>query len=164
MRSLRSIGLALLLVGFLFKVMHWPGASITLLLGCLCIVAAVAWLFMKRDRALTAGEVIRPLGGVLLLVSALAHALHWPGGTLAMFGMVLLVAAVLLSDRTHVDLPRLADLRAPLLLGVGALLVAGGLFFSAMHWPTAGVQLALGLACGAVWTLLAMRPSRSQVS
>ena len=70
---------------------------------------------------------------------------------------VLLVAATLLSDRTHIDLPRLSDLRAPVLLYVGLALVMGGFLFKTMHWPTAGIQIAVGLACGAIWTLLPKR-------
>ncbi|MBK8498389.1 MAG: hypothetical protein IPL52_06115 [Flavobacteriales bacterium] len=157
MRTLRSIGIALLLVGFLFKVMHWPGATMSLISGCLTIACSIALTFIRKGNSLSAGEVIRPIGGLLLLVTSLMHSLNVPGGTLAFYGSVLLVAATLLSDRTHIDLPRLSDLRAPVLLFAGLALVVGGFFFKAMHWPTAGIQIAVGLACGTIWTLLPKR-------
>ena len=156
MRMLRSIGIALLLVGFLFKVMHWPGAGLSLVLGCATLAVGVV-VYLLKGRSLSAGEVIRPLGGVMLLITALAQAMNWPGGTLALYGTVVLVAVSLLSDRTHIDLPRLADLHAPLLLGVGLVLAVSGFGFKLMHWPTAGIQISLGLLCGVVWTLLPKR-------
>ncbi|HEY0977320.1 MAG TPA: hypothetical protein VGE21_07595 [Flavobacteriales bacterium] len=156
MRMLRSIGIALLLVGFLFKVMHWPGASLALVLGCAVLAVRVA-VVLSKGRLLSAGEMIRPIAGVLLLITALMHALQWPGGTLALYSMVVLVAVTLLSDRTRVDLPRLTDLHAPGLLAVGLVLVCTGFIFHLMHWPTAGIQLSLGLLCGVVWTLLPKR-------
>ena len=157
MRTIRSIGIALLLVGFLFKLMHWPGATISLISGCITIAASIALTFIRKGNTLSAGEVIRPLGGLLLLVTSLLHSLNVPGGTLAFYGSVLLVAATLLSDRTHIDLPRLSDLHAPVLLYAGLALVVVGFLFKTMHWPTAGIQIASGLACGAVWTLLPKR-------
>lgn len=162
MRTLRTVGIALLLVGFLFKVMHWPGASMSLLAGCLLIASSVALLFLKRDHPLSAGEVIRPVGGLLLLVTALMHTLNWPGGTLVFYGTVVLVAATLLSDRTHIDLPRLGDLRAPALLLVGLALVSGGFLFKVMHWPTANIQILLGLACGVIWMLVPKRTAQQE--
>lgn len=159
MRTFRSIGIALLLLGFLFKVMHWPGATMSLVLGCLAIAANVVLTLVRKGPALSAGEVIRPLGGLLLLITALMHMLHWPGGTLAFYSAVLLVAATLLSDRTHIDLPRLSDLRAPVLLLVGLVLVSGGFLFKVMHWPFASIQIVLGLSCGVIWTLM---PNRAE--
>ncbi|MEO8589536.1 MAG: hypothetical protein ABI432_09220 [Flavobacteriales bacterium] len=160
MRTLRSIGIALLLVGFLFKVMHWPGATVSLLAGCLTIAGSVAFLFLKKGQTLSAGEVIRPLGGLLLLVTALMHILNWPGGTLAFYGTVVVVAATMLSDRTHIDLPRIGDLRAPALLLVGLALVLCGFFFKVMHWPTADIQILLGILCGVVWMLVPKRAAQ----
>ncbi len=157
MRTLRSVGIALLLVGFLFKVMHWPGANISLLAGCLTIAGSVALIFLRSGRALSAGEVIRPIGGLLLLVTALMHVLQWPGGTIAFYGVVVLVGATLLSDRTHIDLPRIGDLRYPALLLTGLALALVGLFFKVMHWPTASILVLLGVACGVVWTLVPKR-------
>jgi len=157
MRTLRSVGISLLLIGFLFKVMHWPGAAISLLAGCLTIAVSVAFLFLKKGQVLSAGEVIRPLAGLLLLVTALMHVLHWPGGTIAFYGVVVLVAATLLSDHTRIDLPRIGDLRAPALLLIGLALVLGGFLFKVMHWPTANIQIMLGILCGVVWTLVPKR-------
>lgn len=162
MRILRSLGISLLLICFLFKVMHWPGANITALVGCLTIAASVVVQFLRKDRPLAAGEVLRPFGGLLLLVTSVMHMLNWPGGTLALYSSVLLVSATLLSERTHIDLPRLSDMRAPLLLLTGLALASGGFIFKVMHWPTAGIQLALGLACGVVWTLLPRRVVRAE--
>ena len=162
MRTLRSIGIALLLIGFLFKVMHWPGATISLLSGCLLIAVSIALLFTQKNNSLSAGEVIRPIGGLLLLFTAMMHTLHWPGGTLAFYGSVLLVAATLLSDRTHIDLPRIGDLRAPRLLFAGLALVLVGIFFKAMHWPGANIQILLGVIGGVVWTLMPDRPVRKE--
>ena len=162
MRTLRSLGIVLLLVGFLFKVMHWPGATISLLVGCLLIAVSIALLFVQRKSTLSAGEVIRPLGGLLLLFTALMHTLHWPGGTLAFYGSIVLVATTLLSDRTRIDLPRISDLRAPALLFAGLALVTGGIFFKALHWPGANIQIMLGVIGGVAWMLLPSRVAQKE--
>ncbi|MEO8067708.1 MAG: hypothetical protein ABI599_08465 [Flavobacteriales bacterium] len=163
MRTLRSVGIALLLVGSLFKMMHWPGATIALLTGFLLAATSVALLLFRKNGPLSAGEVMRPLGGLLLLATALMHGLNWPGGTMAFYGSVLLVSATLLSDRTRIDLPRFGDLPAPTLLLVGLALVASGFIFKVMHWPTADIQILLGILCGVVWTLVPKRAVHKEV-
>ena len=46
---IRSIGIAALIFGILFKVMHWPGANIQLLLG---MTGCAVWFLVPQPRKL----------------------------------------------------------------------------------------------------------------
>lgn len=81
------IGGVTTILGTLFKVMHWPGAGIMLLLG----LAITGMLFMPtalyvnyktkegvRDKATIVAGFI---GGMILTVFALFKIMHWPGAS-----------------------------------------------------------------------------------
>lgn len=59
MRTLRRIGIALLLVSFLCHVLSWSGAVVIDIGGF--IAASIVLTFLHKDGGLSLGEVIRPL-------------------------------------------------------------------------------------------------------
>lgn len=153
MKILRVLALVAMLLGFLFKVMHWPWAHALALSGfVMACIGALAPLL--SGGVATPGALMRPLVGLLLYAGALMNILKLPGGNLAFYGMVVVAIVVLLSDRTHIELKRWDELGARPLLGIGALLTVSGLAFKVMHWPSANIQLILGIACAVVWTLV----------
>jgi hypothetical protein len=153
MKILRSVGIVALLLGYLFKVMHWPGANLLALTGaCLFVAMLIVQFVTGRDR--TIGERLRPGVGVLLVVAGLMHMLNWPGGTLLFYAAALAASFLLLSDRTRVDLPRLGMIRGWALLLSGTLALLCGIVFKALHWPGAGILMVIGIAGCVVWALL----------
>lgn len=80
-----AISVAALLFGSLFKIMHWPGASVLLLLG----IATLSLLFLPlmltlrlRETPTTRDKLVAGLGtmvGILLCLSTLFKIMHWPG-------------------------------------------------------------------------------------
>ncbi len=94
---LGSFGALLVFVGGLFKVMHWPGASIILLLGALfTLIYLFFWLPGALQRASSSKEKtaqIMVFGTcVLTLIGALFRIQHWPfAGPLFMINMIVLI-------------------------------------------------------------------------
>ena len=82
-----TISVAALLFGSFFKIMHWPGANVMLLLGIgtLCLIFLPLMLLLKtketddkRDKlVIGAGTLV----GMLLCTSVLFAIMHWPGRT-----------------------------------------------------------------------------------
>lgn len=162
MKMLRALALVAMLLGFLFKVMHWPGAHALALSGFILACIGVLAPMVSSGSAVQPGALIRPLAGLLLYAGALMNILKLPGGNLAFHGMVVVAIVVLLSDRTQIRLERWDELGGRPLLVTGLLLTSGGLAFKVMHWPSANIQLILGIACGVAWRLLSLRPAARQ--
>ncbi|HNR55050.1 MAG TPA: hypothetical protein PKJ19_07790 [Flavobacteriales bacterium] len=97
--NLRAIGLAGLIVGVLFKTLHWPGAGyIVLLSALLTAVALVLRLASKRGpwtiRISKPGWFAPAV--VMALCGMMFKTMHWPGANIMlMLGMVATAAWVL---------------------------------------------------------------------
>jgi len=95
----------LTIVGTLFKVQHWPGASIMLTLGL--AGTALAFLPMyaayrikeSREKNLESNKRIwigGTIAGILLILGALFKIMHWPGAGIVLISSWSLVAVILL--------------------------------------------------------------------
>ena len=96
------IGGIAFMVGVLFKVMHWPGASITLLLGwgvLLGIFLPLLLISLIRSSSSSKEKRIYTIGIIALILFEMATAFkmfHWPGaGPLMIVGSVLLISVFL---------------------------------------------------------------------
>jgi hypothetical protein len=150
--NLRSIGIAGLILGILFKVQHWPGANVIALAGGLLIIAAVVIGLTTRPLSLSLG--LRSLAGVLLTATVVLKMLHWPFADLAFYGAVGTVLGVIILERATLDPRRVLGVQMPWLLFGSLVLVLSGAFFKVMHWPGASIQLVLGLTGCATWFLI----------
>jgi hypothetical protein len=81
----------IVLIGVLFKIMHWPGASVVLLIG-IVIFAAVYSLSLFIDKQKLAStktqkisNVFVMLAMVLISVGFLFKILHWPGAGIVIY-------------------------------------------------------------------------------
>jgi len=76
---------AIVLIGVLFKIMHWPGASIALTIGVVMFAAVyVLLLFSEKQRyATTAIQKVSNyfvlIAMALISVGFLFKMMHWPG-------------------------------------------------------------------------------------
>lgn len=143
-----------MLLGFLFKVMHWPGAHVLALSGFVLASAGTLLPLLSGRTPQAPGNVVRPVLGLLLYGTGLMSMMQVPGGTLAFYGSVAVAIMVLLSDRTRIELQRWDELRIRGLLVASLLLAMSGVLFKVMHWPSANIQLILGITCGVIWTLV----------
>lgn len=82
-----AIAVVALLTGSFFKIMHWPGASVMLILGIgtLSLLFLPLMLILKtREANNKRDKVVATLGtltGMLLCLSTLFKMMHWPGAT-----------------------------------------------------------------------------------
>ena len=71
---------ATLIVGLLFKFMHWPYAG-GLLIVSLGVIAVLLFEYAIRNRKskLLSRNIIYPLLGVVYVLGMLFKVMHWPG-------------------------------------------------------------------------------------
>lgn len=99
------VSVVLTLLGLLFKIMHWPGASIMFVLG----VGIFGLLFIPllivlkfKDEVETIDKWVLSIGlglGMIASVGVLFKVMHWPGASLLIFSS--LIAFVLLFVPTY---------------------------------------------------------------
>lgn len=86
-----------ILVGLMFKLMHWPGASATMFAGhlslILCLLTILAGLLTSKEavsRASYARILLGSIGGILVASGSCFKILSWPGANiLFVIGMFL---------------------------------------------------------------------------
>lgn len=72
---------ALILLGAIFRICHWPGGGITLFLGaCFGVILLLCAAFGSRP--INALRVLFCLGGSLFIIGYMFKFFHWQGGTL----------------------------------------------------------------------------------
>lgn len=88
----------LVLLGVLFKLLHWPGDSAMLVIGVVLISLLVLPLMMymsivnQTDKANNASSIFGYGAAVVLTLGALFKIMHWPGAAvIANSGFILLV-------------------------------------------------------------------------
>ena len=86
---------ALVLLGAIFRIYHWPGGGLTIFVGaCLGIILLLCAAFGSRP--INALRVLFCLGGSLFIIGYMFKFFHWTGGTLiflttAILGIILLL-------------------------------------------------------------------------
>lgn len=151
---IRSLGIAVLIFGTLFKVLHWPGANIMILTGgVVAALAAIAVLVMKPGPK-PASSVLRTLTGALIITFLLFKLFHLPFADAWVLAAMVSTVGLLFVERDRPGIQRVLALRFSALLIIAVALVVGGTVFKVMHWPGANMQLLLGMTGCAVWFLI----------
>jgi hypothetical protein len=90
-----------LIGGAFFKVNHWPGANIMLILGTLALTFLFfpAFFYMQfKEQTEKRGKIVSAVGfatAVMMCVGALFKIMHWPGAIVMIGGFVLLFVVFL---------------------------------------------------------------------
>lgn len=107
--SIRSIGIATVILGLLFKTLHWPGANIILLTGAvLATVTMTILLIQKPGPWMIRIQYPQWIFGsvAVVLTGMIFKTMHWPGANIQlMLGMMGTAAWFLVSPSRS----RLAD-------------------------------------------------------
>lgn len=154
--TLRAISLGVLIVAVLFRILHWPGADLVLVIAWLVAVAAVVARITARV-PLTVEVVVRDLfffGLVSVLVMTM---LHLPGR--AMAWTILAVGAVgtaWYNRYRFLPLKGASRLSGWLFVSAACFILVGALF-RIQHWPFASAMLISGLVLAACWFAVSMR-------
>lgn len=149
-----SIGIVIL--GSLFKILHWPYGNIFILSGFSAIMLFYFLRFLyKPDKNLS------NISKLLIVVFFCSHKLftifHLPYKEYLLYAALVALIGHYIADGFRIftfdnysnsDIaPKYSKAFHPIFLGVAIL----GALFKIMHWPYAGVLLTLGLSLLAIW-------------
>ncbi len=103
MYILGTIAPSLLIIGAIFKLQHWPGASVLIVLGSFLLAAVYLPVFAMvsirdtRKREKKVNKTLYVAGvitGFIFITGVLFKIMHWPGAGIALTVSVLLTVAV----------------------------------------------------------------------
>ncbi len=143
--------LSLIALGTAFKIFHWPGAAISLLLGffilCFVFFPSALYLNYSSSRKGLGLNLAAFAGGTIFMLGVLFKVMHWPGTPILLifgFGILLgIFVPLLLFSKLRESLPS----KEKLTYTIGALGIipfGAATLFKIMHWPGAGPLLILG--------------------
>lgn len=153
MKVTGNIALALLALGTVFKIFHWPGAGVSLVLGffLLCLVFFPAAVFLRqRDDESKGGPVLNfslLTGGISFMIGILFKVQHWPGAGMLLFTGWSILLLIFLPLLLTSQLKKAEGSREKVIyvLGVVALIIFElAAMFKMFHWPGAGILLLAG--------------------
>lgn len=140
----------LLSLGSIFKIMHWPGAGVIILLGfiTLCLIflpASVYVLYKETNNKKSVTLYISSLMAAFALsISVLFKIMHWPGaGMLAILGIaiaILVIIPIILKNEAQKEIHKLEKTGITIAIGAIAFVLIAYLF-KTQHWPGAAVLL-----------------------
>ena len=95
------------IAGSTFKIMHWPGASVLLVLGaaCLSLLFLPLLLILKSKEANSFTDKVLVTTGVLIgflyCIAVLFAVMHWPGGRSGIFWISIFVVSIFVFIPTY---------------------------------------------------------------
>jgi len=82
---IRSFGIAGLIIGILFKTLHWPGAGEIVVASSVVVIASLS-LLLIRQRGPLSVQLHRPamlVGSLIAVVTGVVFKdMHWPGANM----------------------------------------------------------------------------------
>jgi len=146
---------SLMAVAALFKIQHWAGASVMLVLGCflLCFFFLPSAIYVmnaenKTDKKHLFMKLSGLISSVIFLLGILFTVMHWPGAGIALSVGLLLLGLVFLPSLIFAKISddKGEGKRAAYLVGLFAgLFYIAGFLFKLMHWPGAALIIFAGL-------------------
>lgn len=102
MKKLINLSSALLLVvGTIFKLEHWPGANILMILGSLSMIIGILFVGYKENEdneMKSIQNVVFTLGFVTLILGRTFKFMHWPNAdALTLVSIIILLIIIMLS-------------------------------------------------------------------
>lgn len=143
--------LALIALGTVFKIFHWPGSAISLLLGffilCFVFFPSALYLNYTSHKKGLGTNLAAFTGGTVLMLGVLFKVMHWPGTPMLLivgFGILLgIFVPLLLFSKLREDISS-KEKRTYIIGALGIIPFGAATLFKIMHWPGAGPLLILG--------------------
>lgn len=161
MKIFSLISLIMVSLGATFKIMHWPGAGILLLLGFTLLATVFypsAIFVLKRENKIKWGGFIYNIAlvaGIIFIVGVLFKIMHYPlSGMFLLLGFVLFIGLLL----PALLFSKLSSSKSGIESAVyitGAIFLAitlAGECFKIMHWPGSAALLFFGsMSLSLIW-------------
>ena len=153
MKITGNVALALLGMGTVFKIFHWPGASMALQLGfiLLCFVFFPSAIYLNhkefKAKGRTALNISILIGGIILMIGILFKVMHWPGSSLLLFVGWTIVVGIFLPLLLYVKIKEVDTKKEKRVyaLGIIALMIFEvSTMFKMFHWPGTMLLMLLG--------------------
>ncbi len=151
---------SLMAVAALFKIQHWAGAGVMLVLGFffLCFFFLPSAIYVlntenKTDKKHLFMKLSGLISSIIFLLGILFKVMHWPGANIALSGGSLMLGIIFLPS---IIFAKISDdkgegKRAAYLVGLFAgLFYIAGFLFKLMHWPGATLIILAGLILFAI--------------
>ncbi len=159
------MAIAVLVLGMVFKVQHWPLAMVLVITGAAAIVLLYPFRYAAKPEKGFLDHV--KLGLAITWPSSMVMQLmHWPyadvlGLLASAFGLVWITQAGIAEFWTD-EQRRTPSAGSVALFTTGLVLVVVGTVFRIQHWPFATLLLIAGLACCGVWAVVEFLLPRKQ--
>ncbi|MDA3954335.1 MAG: hypothetical protein PF485_11875 [Bacteroidales bacterium] len=153
MKILGTIALAGVSIAAVAKIMHWPGASLLILLSTFIVSTiffpAVLYVWYKEVFLKKHGFIVilTFFAGFTFMYGTLFKIQHWPfANILLIIGELLTIITIIIGGITYlISKPTSKDRKGLLVIGIiGLVAFALGTLFKIQHWPGATILLLLG--------------------
>lgn len=147
-----NVSLALIGLGTIFKILHWPGASIGLslgflLLGLIFYPATILASYRKNGRKNLFLHILAIIGGIFLMFGILFKIQHWPGASKLMiggWGILLLIFLPLWFINFSIKSKDKKEIWTYAFGVIGVIIFELSALFKIQHWPGASMMLIVG--------------------
>ena len=153
MKITGNVSLALIAIGTVIKIYHWPGASIILMLGftLLCFIFFPAAIYLnytyKSEKRKPLLHLSILLGGITFMLGIFFKVMHWPGSAALLFfgwSVILLIFLPLLLFSKLKEVNTSGE-KLIYALGILSLIIFEfATMFKMFHWQGAAVLMLLG--------------------
>lgn len=150
-RAIDRVSIGFLIIGIMFRIMHWPAAKPILFAAIMAPIVAACFRF-GFTRPKERKDFIR----LCLVISAATYfglrVFHWPGKFIALAALLISFAAWILEDPDGyfgIRSKKNSTLRvklASLAFGLGAMATLIGVFFVILHYPGGKIIVISGIA------------------
>jgi hypothetical protein len=145
--------LALLIIGAMFKIMHWPFSDLIICTSLTAIPVLYSFRYIHKqkksfDDHLTLVLVIFWCANAAITIE------HLPGRLLSQsLTSICMVVWLVRKTYTYIQDPERSKSNsvAQLLFWCAAALLILGIAFKLVHWPGGGILLGCGFLCGILW-------------
>lgn len=143
------LSLIMLAMAALFKIMHWPGAGIIMVLGfaflCFLFFPSLIFTLYRETKSPLRGLIHFTgfLGGTVFILSILFKIMHWPGANVMIMAGVGIINFLLIPSLA-ISYAKKGNKKLAILGGISGIIYVNGILFKMMHWPGASIQLVLG--------------------
>ena len=152
MKIFGNVSLALIGLGTIFKILHWPGASIGLTLGFLLLglvfyPATISASYRKNGRKYLFLHILAIIGGVALMFGILFKIQHWPGASILLtsgWGILLIIFLPIWLIIYTIKSNNKKETRIYSLGVLGVIIFELSALFKIQHWPGAVIMLIIG--------------------